>query len=304
MSIDRRQKNPLIFAVPGSKTYIGDYYSNTRGSFINISITGGSCLLQCRHCRGELLRGMIHAGDSLRLVSVAERYLAAADLQGILISGGFDREGKLGFSRVLEGIGTIKSRHPHLTVYIHTGFLDEKEAGALGQTGVDGVLVNLVKSRKAIQEVYNLKGRTYSDYLDTISYLKKEGIRVSPHIIIGLENGRLSHEYSMVEDAIGLEVDSIVFAVLKKASRSIQFPSSSVPGDDIIRLVRHARSLGRGTFLSYGCARPPGRSAHMLETGLIKEGIDSIAFPSDSTVRFAVENKIAHTFVEKCCANL
>jgi uncharacterized radical SAM superfamily protein len=304
MSRTFNEKRPLIFAVPGGKVYIGEYARNSRGSFPNISVTGNSCELQCRHCRGELLKGMIDVPDSRRLISVTEKYIGSGNLKGMLISGGFNKQGKLAFGPLLGGMKQIKARYPRLTIYIHTGFLDDSEVKALGDTGVDAVLVNLIKSSKVIEEVYNLKGRTYQDYIDTIRILKKYGFKVSPHIIIGLENGQISGEVPAVEDAIRLGVDSIVFAVLKKASRNMDFPVPSIHRSEIIKLVRYARDLSPEIGLSFGCARPPGKDMHLLEIGLIEAGIDSIAFPCEGTVRYAIENKIAHTFVEKCCANL
>ena len=56
---------------------------------------------------------------------------------------------------------------------MHTGFLNEEEAGAIKDTGLDAVLVNLIKSKKAIEEVYNLKGKTYEDYLETLRVIKR-----------------------------------------------------------------------------------------------------------------------------------
>lgn len=294
----------LTFAVPGDKIYISDYYRNTPQSFLNISITGNDCQLQCRHCRGVLLKGMLAAGSGKRLMKITEKYLKSGNLKGMLISGGFDRRGKLAFASIIDGIKEIKSKYPYLTLYIHTGFLDRKEAAALKSSGVDAVLTNLIKSQKAIKEVYNLSGRTYQDYLDTIKILKEYNLKVSPHIIIGLENGELSDEFTMVEDAIDLKVDSIVFVILKKVSKNISFPASKVPPEDIIKLVRHARGLSSDTLLSFGCAKPPGKDSHFLEIALINAGIDAIAFPSEKTVKYAIENKIAHTFMEKCCAIL
>ena len=338
-----KNKKVLTFAMPGAKVYINDYYINYPGSFLNISITGQKCQLMCRHCRGELLKGMPEAGDSRKLVELVEKYIGRTgntgtgchpasikkpagyalqkegtgqykntgmcenkrgSVNGMLISGGFDHEGKLPIKNILAGIEGLKSKYPFLTIYIHTGFLDAKEAAALKSSGVDAVLVNLIGSLKAIREVYNLKDRTYSDYLDTIKVLKDQDLKVSPHIIIGLENGKLSDEFRTVKDALALGVDSLVFVVLKRASRMVDFTSSGVPHDDIIRLVKYARGLSGDTLLSFGCAKPPGENSHLLEIGLIKAGIDSMAFPSEKTIRFVIENKIAHTFVEKCCAIL
>jgi len=313
-SKDIEDNRILTFAVPGGKVYINDYYTNSPGSFLNISITGQECELMCRHCQKELLKGMSEACDSKRLVELTEKYMKRAkndskdknngSLKGMLISGGFDLEGKLPVNNILSGVSELKSKYPFLTIYIHAGFLDDAEAAALKSSGVDAVLVNLIGSQKAIREVYNLRNRTYSDYLDTIKLLKSHGLKVSPHIIIGLENGTLSDEFTAVKDALALRVDSLVFVVLKKASRSGDFISSKVPYDEIIRLVEYARELSGDVILSFGCAKPPDSSRHLLEIGLIKAGIDSVAFPAEETIRFAVENRIAHTFVEKCCAIL
>jgi uncharacterized radical SAM superfamily protein len=311
---DNIHEKVLTFAVPGGKVYINDYYTNSPDSFLNISITGRDCELMCQHCRKELLKGMHEAGDSKKLVGLVEKYIEKArndskntgngSLKGILISGGFDHEGKLPINNILSGVRELKSKYPFLTIYIHAGFLDEDEAAALKNSGVDAVLVNLIGSQKAIREVYNLKDRTYSDYLDTIRLLKGYRLKVSPHIIIGLEDGKLSDEFRTVKDALALGVDSLVFVVLKKASRTADFISSKVPHDEIIRLVEYARELSGDVLLSFGCAKPSGRSRHLLEIGLIKAGIDSMAFPAEETIKFAVKNKIAHTFVEKCCAIL
>jgi len=311
---DKGNERVLTFAVPGGKVYINDYYVNSPDSFLNISITGHECDLMCRHCRKELLKDMSMAGDSKKLVELVEKYLKRAgdnskntgngSLKGMLISGGFDADGKLPVNNILPGVKELKSKYPFLTIYIHTGFLNEDEAASLKNSGVDAVLVNLIGSQKAIREVYNLKDRTYRDYLDTIKLLKDHGLKVSPHIIIGLEDGKLSDEFMTVKDALALGVDSLVFVVLKKASRSTDFISSKVPHDEIIRLVEYARELSGDVLLSFGCAKPSGRSRSLLEIGLIKAGIDSMAFPAEETIRFAVENKIAHTFIEKCCAIL
>jgi lipoyl synthase len=309
-----KDKKNLVFAVPGGKVYINDYYTNSPGSFLNISITGQDCKLMCRHCRKELLKGMLKADNSKKLVKLVEKYIRKGrensenssneSLKGMLISGGFDTEGKLPVNDILSGVRELKLKYPFLTIYIHAGFLNEDEAASLKSSGVDAVLVNLIGSQTAISETYNLKNRTYSDYLDTIKLLKGHGLKVSPHIIIGLENGKISDEFKTVRDALALEVDSLVFIVLKKASRTIDYVSSKVPHADIIRLVKYARGLSGDVLLSFGCAKPSGNSRHLLEISLIKAGIDSIAFPAEETIRFAVKNKIAHTFLEKCCAIL
>ena len=79
---------------------------------------------------------------------------------------------------------------------------------------------------------------------------------------------------------------------------------NALPDDEIIELVKHTRKLSPDIPISFGCAKVAGKDRDLLEIGLIEAGIDSIAFPSEGAVKYAVENKIAHTFIEKCCANL
>ncbi len=294
-------KKTLIFSVPGSKTYINDYYKNTPNSFLNISITGGSCSLQCKHCRGSLLEGMSEARTSGQLVDTVSRS-SKGPLEGILISGGFDKNGVLPLGSILEGIKKIKEENDHLKVYVHTGFVTEEMAQGLADTGVDGVLTNIINSQNAIEHVYNLRGRTPEDYYETIRTLKKSGLKTSPHIIIGIDHGRIQGEFEAVEKVVELGVDSLVFAMLKKASSKVDFALPAVHDDEVAGLLQHAKHLDPGLPVSFGCARQPGPGRSMLEIELIRLGIDSIAFPAEETIRFAVNNKIAHTFTQKCCA--
>ncbi|RLE50075.1 MAG: hypothetical protein DRJ33_07710 [Candidatus Methanomethylicota archaeon] len=62
--------------------------------FASISITGSRCELLCKHCQGHYLSQMIPAETPEKFLAVIEK-LAKKDVKGILVSGGFDRSGKL-----------------------------------------------------------------------------------------------------------------------------------------------------------------------------------------------------------------
>ncbi len=297
----RASKKPLIFSVPGSKTYINDYYKNTPNSFLNISITGSRCSLQCKHCRGSLLGGMLEARTSGQLTHIVSKY-SNGQLEGILVSGGFDKNGVLPLENVLEGIKKIKEENSLLKIYVHAGFVTEGMAQGLADAGVDGVLINVISSQNAIENVYNLRDRTPEDYYGTIRTLKRSGLKPSPHIIVGIDHGRIRGEFEAVEKVVELGVDSVVFAMLKKASSKVDFGLPDIRDDEVAGLVQHAKHLDPDLPISFGCARQPGPGKSMLEIELVKLGIDSIAFPAEETIRFALKNKIAHTFTQKCCA--
>ncbi|MBN1298117.1 MAG: hypothetical protein JW997_00360, partial [Actinobacteria bacterium] len=72
----------------------------------------------------------------------------------------------------------------------------------------------------------------------------------------------------------------------------------------ILALAEYAKKAFPDLKISLGCAKPGGKTGHMLEACLIKTGIDSIAFPSEKTIIYAKENNIDFEFIESCCALL
>jgi len=74
---------------------------------------------------------MLAVKNSDRLVELADKYVGSGKLKGMLISGGFDRNGKLAFDSITYGMREIKPKYPYLTLYIHTDFLDIREVKML-----------------------------------------------------------------------------------------------------------------------------------------------------------------------------
>ena len=73
----RRRHHPdeLAFAVPGAKRYETECYTNDPSRFASISLTGQACMLQCEHCRGRLLAGMLPAPNAEALLALGRRLL-------------------------------------------------------------------------------------------------------------------------------------------------------------------------------------------------------------------------------------
>jgi len=297
----RYARNPLVFAVPGSKVYVNQYYRNRPKSFINVSITGTACDLQCSHCRGHLLKSMAEAKTSDQLTGLVDR-LGPQNLEGMLISGGFSKQGILCLDPVLEGIAQIKKEHPRLKVLVHTGFMDRAQARSLKGLGIDGVLTNLMASKKAIAEVYGLKGCTPEHFYETIRLLKQQKLKVIPHIIMGLGGPKLKKDFGAVKKAVALGADALVFVIVKKISASIDFQPPRVDQERIAALIGYARRLAPQLPLSFGCAKPPGKQTAALEQALIRLGIGAIAFPSQQTVAYAAQNGLPYVFRQSCCA--
>ncbi len=82
----------LHVSVPSAKTYITDHYKNKKDRFVNISLTGEKCALNCEHCKRKLLSTMVPAQDPKKLRSVGDE-LIKKGCKGVLISGGASLSG-------------------------------------------------------------------------------------------------------------------------------------------------------------------------------------------------------------------
>ncbi|MHB1253944.1 MAG: radical SAM protein [Candidatus Humimicrobiaceae bacterium] len=302
----------IIFKVPGSKVFISDYYKNTKDSFLNISITGEKCELNCPHCRTHLLKSMDFPQDPNHLENFISSKVKSGNLKGFLISGGFDKEGRLSLNDYLGCIKKIKTRHPYLKIYVHSGFVDAGEAKKIKKSGIDGVLANVISSRSAIETVYNLPGYSPEDYYQTLENLKKAGNKTAPHIIIGLDHGIISSEFEALRQISNIGADCLVFVIVKKLTKEINFPEikdafhekKEVDVKGIISLISFAQKLMPGTPISLGCAKPAIKNRGQLEIGLLKNGINIIAFPAEETINYVISEKMNYRFEETCCAGI
>jgi len=302
----------IIFKVPGSKVFISDNYKNTRGSFLNISITGEKCELNCPHCKTHLLKNMEFFPDPDQFENFMSKKAESGILKGILISGGFDKDGRLPLDNYLKSIRKIKNKNPGLKIYAHTGFVKKAEAIEIKESGIDGILVNIIASINAIEKVYNLPGYKPGNYYQTLENLNKAGNKTAPHIIIGLDNGKIESEFEAVRQISHIGADCLVFAIVKKLSKEINFPAiKDTPGKnsdpdpaEILSLISFAQKLMPQTPISLGCAKPAIKKRGQLEIDLLKNGINIIAFPSQETINYAIAEKLPYRFEETCCAGI
>ncbi|MCD6208587.1 MAG: radical SAM protein, partial [Thermoproteales archaeon] len=108
--------------IPGSK-------------FAAVSITGSKCWLNCKYCMGKYLKGMEHTPTPHHLKAFAKKFYKQGG-RGILISGGFTREGKLPFTPFLQTIREIKKEYDFV-ISVHPGLVNKDDAENLRLAGVD-----------------------------------------------------------------------------------------------------------------------------------------------------------------------
>ena len=236
--------------------------------------------------------------------SVAEA--RQTSVKGILISGGFDSLGRLPLDeRILPELKEVKNKYGReIKVFMHLGFTDRQTAESLCECGIDGVLVNIFSDKHAIEEIYNLKGCGPDMFYRNARLLKEFGLRVSPHLIIGLGAAGLSGEYHSVKEIAEAGADSCVFVIAKNTSGKDKPMLPEVKSLDVVKLFEYAKSIMPDIPVVLGCARPHGQEFEKMEIELLKLGIDVIAFPSERTLDYAKDNNYSFHFEEQCCAFL
>jgi len=308
------KEKKVIFAVPGSKVYINRYYRNKPNSFLNISLTGQNCELMCRHCKALLLKDMIDINsrqnpesenlcENNRIIKILERY-GSDNVKGLLISGGFDENGKLPLDdRILGEIKQTREKFGrNIRIFLHLGFTSPEVAKTVFRCRIDGVLVNVFSDRRVISEVYNLENCTPEMFYNNVKLLKESGLIVSPHLIIGLSDNSIAGEYKSLKAISKIGVNSVVFAIAKRITKHQEFKDLKIGACDIVNLYQYARELMPDTPIALGCAKPPGEEFEKAEIELLGRGINTIAFPSEKTIDFAIKNDIEYVFTEQCCA--
>ena len=290
----------LVVSAPGAKTYITDHHRNNRHTFVNVSVTGNDCALNCEHCKGSLLESMYKACDPKELKELGDK-LVNKGCEGILISGGADKEGEVPLSEFSEAIAYLKGLG--LKVLAHSGLASRESAISMKNAGVDQVLLDIIGSDSTIREVYHLE-KTTGDFSNALSYLADEELEIVPHILIGLHFGRIVGEYDALEMIMNSGASHIVFVVLMPQEGTSMENVTTPPAEEIARLIAIARILNPRAKITLGCARPPGEKKLATEKYAIEAGVNGIAYPTDQTMELAGEKGLKLIFRDTCCSLL
>jgi hypothetical protein len=290
----------LIVSAPSAKTYITDHYKNSKNKFVNISVTGDYCELNCEHCKGELLRSMIHVKSPEELNRRIDM-LHRDGCLGMLISGGSLKSGSVPLDGYYGCMSYAKSRG--MRVIVHTGVVDRSTARNLSKAGVDQALIDVIGDQRTMREVCHLDSSP-KVYKESLKLLKDEGVRVAPHVVIGLHFGKILGEYNAVKMISESGADAIVLVVLSPFYDTPMFGVDTPSSEEVARVVAITRILNPGTPVTLGCARPPGGQKSSIEKLAVQAGVNAIAYPLDETIEYTHSLGLKTKFKETCCSLL
>ncbi|HUZ56936.1 MAG TPA: hypothetical protein VMU94_31005 [Streptosporangiaceae bacterium] len=298
----RRANFPDVmdFYAPGLKRWqTPEWTPENPRRFLPVSVTGSACALSCDHCQTKVLDGMISVRADQDLFTLASR-LRSQGSEGLLVSGGSTRTGEVPLLPHLRHIPRIKSELG-MKVIVHSGVVSPRLATGLAQAGVDGVMLDIIGADETIRDVYHLN-LTVADMERSLSVLAGEGLRIIPHIVLGLHYGRFLGEHRALEMLTRYPVSTLILVVLTPLTGTPMAHIPPPPTDQVAEFFGTARLAAPTTPVNLGCARPLGKTKTDLDQAAIDLGLNGIAYPADGAIAYAAARGLTPRLFEYCCS--
>jgi uncharacterized radical SAM superfamily protein len=298
----KRKFGTIRFYTPSFTYYKSKFFCSSTKDFPTISVTGNSCALNCKHCGGKVLETMHPAVSPPELFDLGTK-LRADGAKGVLVSGGCLPDGSVPLDAFTPVLKRFK-RELGLTVFVHTGITTRETSFLLKQAGVDAALIDVIGSEETIRRTLNLNVAV-DDYANSLKALSEAELRVVPHVIVGLGDGKLGGEYNALRTIADTCKPSALVIIAFMPIRGTEMAQATPPQPlDIAKVTATARAMFPKTPLVLGCMRPKGKLRGETDVLTLKAGVDAIAFPSDEAVEYAKSKGYGATFSSFCCAQM
>lgn len=282
----------ITFFLPGM--FIQNGFS---GKYPAVSITGSRCDLMCDHCQGKLLESMIPAAAPAALFETCLS-LERKGHYGVLISGGCNRDGCLPWELFLPAIRAVKEK-TRLFISVHAGFISEKDAAGLKQAGVDQALVDVIGDDETLQRIYHVPFGV-KRIVASLEALRKAGLPIVPHIVCGIDYGRMRGEQNALDMVAHFKIEQVVILSLMGIPGTPVQRANPPRPEDVAELIATARLRMPRTPISLGCARPRGYDR--LDVLAVDAGVNRMALPSDEAIARAQAYELDICYQKSCCS--
>lgn len=298
--IGRRIDWRMKFYAPALKRFETHEWAPAKSPhFAAISLTGADCALQCNHCKAKVLETMYPARRPHELWALAQR-LNETGTRGALITGGSARNGTVPFIPHLQVMRRIRI-DLGWRIVVHSGVADDRLIDGFADAGVDGVLVDVPPSAAAVREVLNLPLEP-QHFLTMIDKLVARGVRVTPHVVLGMHNGRIDGEAEVLDRLCGSGIAALILVVLMPLAgtplAAVQPPRPEALVPLFVRARRHFADIP----VVLGCARPGGTHKAMTDRLAVLSGFNGIAYPANGIIGLASDLGLVPERHEVCCS--
>ncbi len=282
----------ITFYMPGMFLCDG-----VRGKYPGISITGSQCSLSCDHCGTMILKTMIPAENPGKLLKKCIQ-LEKRGNHGVLLTGGCTKEGKLPWKKFIPAIARIKQK-TNLFISVHSGLIDYNEALALKEAGVDQALIDIIGDDETYQKVYHVPFGV-AEIEKTLAALQDASLNTIPHVVCGLDYGRINGEEKALEMISRFSVEQVVIVSLMNLTGTKMEKAFPPDARDVAHIISKARALMPEACISLGCARQRGNT--LMETLAIDAGVNRMALPSEEAIARAEHHGLEIRYQKTCCS--
>lgn len=290
----------IEFYAPGLKRWqTAEWTPTNPRRFLPVSVTGSACALQCDHCQSKVLEGMVSVRADEDLFTLARR-LRAQGSEGLLVSGGSTRTGGVPLSTHLRHVPRIRAELG-MKVIVHSGVVSPELAAGLAAAGVDGVMLDIIGADETIRDVYHLD-LTVADFDRALGLLADQGLRIIPHIVLGLHYGRFLGEHRALELVSRHPVSTLILVVLVPLVGTPMAHLPPPPVEDVVDFFGTARLAAPSIPINLGCARPLGEMKRDLDRAAIDLGLNGIAYPAEGAIDYARSRGLEPRLFEYCCS--
>lgn len=291
----------IDFFTPSFKSFLSpELRACAHSAWPAVSITGGDCKLQCDHCKAKILAPMIPARTPAALWRTVTE-IVASGAGGMLLTGGSNRRNEVEYDAFYPTIRRIKDTYPEFKIALHTALVTEASARCMQASGIDAAMMDVIGAQATITQVYHLK-RSVADFERSLEILVATGMRVVPHIVIGLHYGRLLGEWDALAMLARHRPNAVVLVVAMPMYAPARRPFAVPDPAQIGRFFLAARAALPDTPLLLGCARPPGAAKVAIDAYAVMTGIDGIAHPAEGAVELAARLGRRVRAAPVCCS--
>ncbi len=188
-----------------------------------------------------------------------------------------------------------------MSVIVHSGVVSPALARQLADAGVDGVMLDIIGADETIRDVYHLP-LTTQDFDESLRVLSDNGLRIIPHIILGLHYGTFLGEHRALEMVASYDVSTLILVVLVPLTGTPMAHLPPPPTEDVTAFFGTAREAMPTLPVNLGCARPLGQMKIDLDQAAVDLGLNGIAYPADGIIGYAEERGVVARKFEYCCS--
>ncbi len=253
-------------------------------STVSVSVTGTVCQLNCKHCGRHYLEGMIPINKIDEIPPSAK---------SLLVSGGSKINGEVPLSEHKDEIESLKKR---FKLNFHTGLIHD-DISILKLA--DAISFDFVGDDDVIKRVYNLNA-TVKDYVRSIEILMKITDKVYPHITVGLDCGRIGHEYKAIDILSHYDFKKIVFLVFIPTPHTLFEKCQPPKIEEIKSVFDYAREKFK-CELNLGCMYPKGDLRDRIAELAVESGFNTLTQVSELMIDLLQKRGFNLIFQDECC---